>query len=147
MDEDISVEDFDKIKYCSTCISINKSIKLFRESLKPELDIVSFFGKVGYLDEKVTVYKFPIYDKNKYKHIYKNYILYYKHVVNSDLERKGIEPYKAYICFIENGIRKFDIIPFTKLFKILNLIYNKESIIKHIKYITYGNFDITNLLN
>lgn len=119
----------------------------FIDKYKPDINVISFNGKVDYLNEKIEVFKFSISNNNIYKHIYDKYILYYKHVCNSDLNTKNLEPYKAYICFIENGKQIFNSISFVKLFNILNLVYNKDSIIKHIYDITYKQFDITNLLN
>lgn len=113
---------------------------------KPNIIISPFKGKVKYLDFKIQVYKFPISDSNIYNHIYDKYILYYKHVCNDDLNKRNIEPYLAYICYIQDGKQEFDTISFIKLFEILNLIYNKKSIINHIYDITYRQFDITKLL-
>lgn len=143
----ISIEEKIVNKNSFTYISITNSIKLIEEFIKPDLDVVSFYGKVGYLDEKVEVYKFPIDNKNKYNHIYNNYILYYKHVVNKDIKEREVERYKAYICYKYKSIKLFTTISFIDLFKILNLVYNKDSIIKHIYNLTYHQFDITNLLN
>lgn len=140
-------KEIDKNKTDSTFISINKAIELINEFIKPDLKIMSFFGKVGYLDEKIELYNFPIKDKDLYKHIYNNCILYYKHVYNKDPNGRHIEPYVAYICCIENDKQIFKTISFIKLFNILNLIYNKESIINHIYDITYNRFNIKNLLN
>lgn len=138
-------KEIDKNKHSSTNISISKSIKLIEDFIKPDLDIVSLYDEVGYLDEKVEVYKFP--NNNKYNHLYNNSILYYKHVYNKDLKRRDVEPYKAYICYKDKNKKMFDTISFVKLFNILNLVYNKDSIIKHFYNITYNRFDITNLLN
>lgn len=113
---------------------------------KPNINVISFYGKVDYLDIKIEVFKFPIPDNKIYKHIYDKYIIYYKHVCNSDLTTKKVEPYKAYICYIQNSKQNFETISFIKLFNILNLVYNKKSIIKHIYEITYTQFDITNLI-
>lgn len=143
----INIEKEIDNRYSSKYISITKAIKLVEDIIKPNLDIVSFLGKVGYLDEKVRVYKFPIDNKNKYKHIYNKYIIYYKHVVNKNLKEREVEKYKAYICYKDNCIKSYTTISFIDLFKILNLVYNKDSIIKHIYNLTYHQFDITNLLN
>lgn len=115
-------------------------------SLKPDINIISFLGKVNYLEEKINVYKFPISDNNIYKHIYDKYILYYKHICNSDLNTRKQEPYKVYMCCIENGKQIFETISFVKFYKILNLIYSKNSIISHVYDITYNQFNITKLI-
>lgn len=93
-------EEISKIKYNSIFISIYKSVELVKELFKPNINTISFNGKVDYLDHKVEVYKFPINDKNKYSHLYNNSIIYYKHICNNDLYRKTIEPYVAYMCCI-----------------------------------------------
>lgn len=115
--------------------------------VKPDVNIVSFNGKVDYLDHKVEVYKFPIPVNKIYSDIYNKYILYYKHVCNNDINKRHIEPYVAYLCCIENGKQVYDTISFIKLFKILNIVYNKLSIINHIKYITRDKLDISELIN
>jgi hypothetical protein len=115
--------------------------------LKPNINITVFNGRVKYLDYKIEVFKSPISDNKIYNHIYDGYILYYKHVCNSDKDTIRIEPYIAYICCIKDGNKIFETISFVKLFNILNIVYNKDSIIKHIYDITYDRFDITNLLN
>lgn len=116
------------------------------EISKPDINVVTFKGKVDYLDIKIDVYKFPIKDNKIYNHIYNKYILYYKHVCNSDLKTRNIKPYNAYICYIEDGKINFETICFIKLFNILNLVYNKNSIINHIYDITYKQFNISNLI-
>lgn len=118
----------------------------FIDISKPNINVISFYGKVDYLDVKIEVFKFSIPDNKIYKHIYDKYIIYYKHICNSDLNTRKVEPYKAYICYVENSKQKFETISFIKLFNILNLVYNKKSIINHIYEITYNQFDITKLI-
>lgn len=144
--DNLYLEEIEKKMIGLKFMSINDSVNLVKEKFKPDLNIISFYDKVNYLDHKVQVWSFPINIKH-YKHIYDKHILYYKHVVNSDLKRKNIEPYKAYICCIVNDKRIYETVSFIQIFKILNLFYNKYSIIKHIYDITYNQFDITNLLN
>lgn len=136
---------YDKsIEYVIDVIRIEDS---FHENIKPDVNIESFFGKVGYIDKKVKVFKFPIKDNNIYSDIFDKYILYYKHVANGNISGMKKEPYLAYVLCIENSKPKYETISFIDIFKILNKIYNKNSIINHIKEITYNKLDISKLLN
>lgn len=123
----------------------SKKKKKRKNKNKPDLMIRATYNKVDYLDEKVKVWIFPV-NVNEYKHIYNKQILYYKHVCNKDLERRHIEPYNAYICYLENGKRKYETISFITLYNILTIKYNKYSIINHIYDITYNQFDISGLI-
>lgn len=118
---------------------------IFMDKTKPDVNIFRFKGKVDYLDFKIDVYKNPIKNNSIYSDIFDKYILYYKHVANSDNTRH-IERYIAYICYLENGKQEFLTFSFIKLFKILNKVYNKHSIINHIKDITNNILDISNLI-
>lgn len=144
--DNLYLEEIEKKMIGLKFMSISDSVNLVKENFKPDLNIISFYDKVNYLDHKVQVWSFPINIKH-YMHIYNKHILYYKHICNSDLNTKKVEPYKAYICYIQDGKRTYETVSFIQIFKILNLFYNKNSIIKHIYDITYNQFDITNLLN
>jgi hypothetical protein len=115
---------------------------------KPMLPITYKYDKVGYIHEKLQVWLFPM-NIDEYKHIYNKRILYYKHVCNStkNKEKRIIEPYKAHICYLENGNKKFETISFTILYNILSIKYNKHSIYEHIYNITYKYLNIHKLIN
>lgn len=150
----INISDLYKYSYKKIKKAKDKDKKKIQKKIqkknkqKPVLPIKYKFDKVDYIDNKLQVWEFPM-DISEYNHIYNKKILYYKHVCNSNKnkEERLKEPYKAYVCYLENGKKKYESISFTILYKILIMKYNGESISNHIYDITYNQINIHKLIN